>query len=159
MFNLKENSIALLHGAIVEEELANLPKSLSVFIMEGRPNLESSEYLVGKLAMKKIKPVLIADNMAGFLFSKNLINEVWLGCSNIDSDGAIAPIGSLILAVLAFKHNIPVKCCKGVVSKGAVGKQRDLFNFKGSRVAPLGVSGYVPLIDFIPSKYIRNCYE
>lgn len=155
MLKVRKKSIVLLHGQFGEEALNSLPKGKKVYMLEGRPSLESASYLSKELGKRKITPTIIADNMAGFLFYKGLVDEVWLAASDLNKESAVCPVGSLILAVLAKKHKVKVKCHQGNRIKKYLGKQKDLVEFKGKRIAANGVKGYVPLVDTVPRKYFN----
>jgi methylthioribose-1-phosphate isomerase len=128
------------------------------YVLEGRPSLESSTKSIYELNKRKIKPTLIADNMAGFLFSKNMVKEINLAYQTRDNEGALCQIGALILAVLGKKHKVPVNLYPGIRSPQRMGKQKDIFEFNGVRVAPKGIKGYVPLMESVPKKYINRIY-
>ncbi len=153
-----QGSIVLLHG-VFEPSVFNVIKSgngTELFVMEGRPSLESAQTTCRELLRRKIKPTLIADNMAGFLFYRNLVKEVWLACQMVDDQGALCPIGSLIVGVLAKRHNVPVYVSPASRESRAMGAQKDIFYFKGIKVAPQNIKGYVPLVEWLPKKYITE---
>jgi len=148
----------LLQGPFQPDFFDGLKKSKSknVFLLEGRPTLENARATVKELLKRKVKPTLISDNMAGFLFSKKMVKEVHIAYQSADEKGAVCSIGGLILAVLGKKHKVPVHCIKGKNGFKAMGRQKDLLEFNGQRVAPLGIKGYVPLMEFVPKKYISR---
>ena len=151
-------SVVLLHG-IFEPSVFDAVKSGTgneLFVMEGRPSLESAQTTCRELLRRKIKPTLIADNMAGFLFYRNLVKEVWLACQTVDEQGALCPIGSLIVGVLAKRHNVPVYVYPASKESRLMGGQKDIFYFKGIKVAPQNIKGYVPLVEWLPKKYITE---
>ena len=108
--SIKKNNIVLLQGVFKTSifDLLKKRKVKEVFILEGRPGLEAAKQSSKELLKRKIKPTLIADNMAGFLFYKNLVREVWISYQSKDKKGALCHIGGLILGVLGRKHKIPV---------------------------------------------------
>lgn len=161
MLTRKKKSIVLLHGDFDKTFFDELQrrKLKDIFMLEGRPDLNAVRVNARELLKRKIKPTLIADNMAGFLFLKNLVKEVWLAYQFADHNGAVCRIGSLILGVLGKRHNV---CVNVYTAKGKtrfIGKQRDIFYFNGIRVAPAGIKGYVPLVEWVPKKYITKIYE
>ena len=171
-----EGSVVLLHG-VFESSVFDAVKSgngTELFVMEGRPGLESAQTTCRELLRRKIKPTLIADNMAGFLFYRNLVKEVWLAClpvprsgtysarqagQTVDDQGALCPIGSLIVGVLAKRHNVPVYVYPASKESRLMGGQKDIFYFKGIKVAPQNVKGYVPLVEWLPKKYITEIHK
>lgn len=151
-------TVILLHG-VFEPSVFDAVKSGNgneLFVMEGRPSLESAASTCRELLRRKIKPTLIADSMAGFLFYRNLVKEVWLACQMVDKDGALCPIGSLIVGVLAKRHNVPVHVYPASRESRLMGGQKDIFYFKGIKVAPQNIKGYVPLVEWLPKKYITE---
>ena len=133
-------------------------KIKEVVVLEGRPSLEAARLNCQALTKRKIKPVLIADNMAGFLFFKNRVKEVWLAYYMADKKGALCDIGASILGVLAKRHGLPVNLYPALKSPKFVGKEKDLFCFNGERVAPKKIKGYVPLAEWVDKKYITKVH-
>src|SRR3990167_6147313 len=80
--SIKKNSVVLLQGVFKTSvfDLLKQKKVEEVFVLEGRPGLESARQSCRELLKRKIRPTLVTDNMAGFLFYKNLVKEVWLSC-------------------------------------------------------------------------------
>ena len=159
--SIDDRSIILLHGKLDQASLDEL-KSIqteNIFVLEGRPDLETSRYLAKELNKRKIKPTVITDNMAGFLFYKNLVREVWLAYQLLDPHGAMCRIGSLILAVLGKTHHVPVRLYPSQDDLRLFGHSKELFQFNGQRVAPAKIKGYVPLVEWVPGEYLVKNYE
>ena len=157
---IKKNSIILMQG-IFEPSIFDLlkkRKGKEFFILEGRPGLEAAKRSSREFIKRKIKPTLIADNMAGFLFYKNLVKEVWLSYQSIDKTGALCRVGGLILGVLGRHHNVPVYLYPGDRKLELLGRSKDISCFNGMKVAPSNIPGYVPLIEWVPKKYIGKVY-
>lgn len=156
-----EESVILLQGVFEDSVLDGLKdkKDGEIFVMEGRPSLESAQVTCRELLRRKIKPTLIADNMAGFLFYKNLVKEVWLSYQISDNEGALCQIGALILGVLGKRHDVPVHLYPASTASKLMGRQKDIFYFKGEKVAPNNIKGYVPLVEWVPNKYITKLHE
>ena len=148
----------LMHGIFEPEFFDNLRKIKleKVFVLEGRPHLESSRRTCRELLKRKIQPTLIADNMAGFLFNKGLIGEVWTAYQDLKNQDALCQIGSLILAVLGKRHQVPVYLYPSSVRQKMEGISKDVCYFNNKRVAPTGIKGYVPLLEWVPEKYITK---
>lgn len=161
MLTKNEKSIVLLHGIFKPAifDLLKEKKAKEIFILEGRPSLESSRVGSRELLRRKLKPTLIADNMAGFLFNRNLVKEVRLSYQLSDDNGALCTIGALILGVLAKKHNVPVNLYPSGKATKLLGNQAEIFSFNGVKVAPNKIQGYVPLVEWLPKKYITKIYE
>ena len=158
---LTQGCNVLLHGVFDDAFFKHLRATgvKKVFLMEGRPKLDAAQKNSQKLLKRGIKPVLIADNMPGFLFRNNLIRRAWVAYQDHDKSGALCGIGALIVGVLAKKHRIPVYLYKGVLSKHLLGSKNDLLNFLDTPVAPKGVSTFVPLVEWLPAKYITKIYD
>lgn len=154
----KDKSVVLLHGFFALDALKGLKsvKKDSVFVLEGRPNFSSAKIVVDLLQKQKIKPTIIADNMAGFLFFNDFVKEVWISYQDQSEEGLLSPAGSLILSVLAKRHKIPVRALPASKRIKALGKERDVFYFNRFKVAPKNIHGYVPLLEWVPYKYISE---
>ena len=156
--SIKMKKAILIHGNFNKKFFDGLSTKTpeTVFVLEGRPSLKSSEHACKELLKRKIKPTLICDNMAGFLFYKKLLTEVWLSCQTTNSQGALCSIGGLILGVLGKRHQIPVYLLATSTTTKYIGDAKEVLQFKGMRVAPKNVKGYVPLVDWLPRKYITK---
>jgi len=126
------------------------------FVMEGRPHLEGAKILCRLLLKEKITPTLISDNMAGFLFYKNLVKEVWVGYQSVNGEKAMCEIGSLLLGVLGKKHQVPCNLFPLLKRHEEMGKSADMTCFNSKRIAPVGIKAYVPLLEWLPKKYITG---
>ena len=157
---LTKKSITIIRGfpagGFLEVLAGRKPKA--VFVLEGRPELEGTKAFCQALLKKKITPTLISDNMAGFLFYKNLVKEVWVTYQGLNHKHAYADVGGLILSVLGKKHGVPVYLFPAGKKIKAMGRGEDILNFNGKRVAAQGIKGYVPLIERLPKKYITKVY-
>ncbi len=153
-------NIILIHG-VVNPSLLDMLKErgeANFYILEGRPTLTAANVLSKELNKRQITPTLIADNMAGFLFKRNLLKEVWLACQTEEDEGAVCVIGSLILGVLGKRHGVPVYTYPASAKGKMMGKQTDILSFNGVRVAPKGIKGYVPLAEWVPARYISKAH-
>ena len=160
MLTKKSKSIIIVHG-IFEDSFFKLLKEKNikeVFVLEGRPYLDGAKILCKKFLKNKIRPVLIADNMAGSLFYQDLVKEVWVTYQEVNAKNVLCKIGSLILGVMAKKYKVPFKVFPSAKKKQYVGHPKDIFSFNGRRVAAKGIDGFVPLLEDIPKKYITEIY-
>ena len=157
MRDYKTKSIVLFQGVFSAESLKKLKlaKNAHAFIGEGRPSLEAGRKTSAILLGKRITPTLISDNMAGFLFFKGLVKQVNIACQYADETGALCDTGALILAVLAKTHQVPVKLLAAERKKRFLGDPESISSFEGKRIAPKGTRGYVPLVEWVPEKYIK----
>mgnify|MGYP001399056262 CR=1 FL=1 len=160
MLTEKKKSIILLNG-VFQDAFFNLLKERKikkVYVLEGRPYLDGAKDLCAKLIKNKIQPVLIADNMAGFLFYKDLVKEVWISYQEAGEQNVLAKVGGLILSVLAKQHQVAVKAFPSAKRKKYIGNPKDIFSFEGKRVAAKGVYGFVPLLEDVPKTYLSEIY-
>jgi len=157
MQDYKLKSISIFQGVLSTASLNKfkIAKGGHAFVCEGRPSLEAGRKTSGVLLKKGITPTVISDNMAGFLFFKGLVKEVILACEYADKKGALCDMGALILAVLASKHKIPVKLLAADHRTRFLGDPQAILSFEGQRIAPKGTHGYVPLVEWVPAKYLK----
>ena len=157
MLDFKENSITLLQGVLTPGSLAKIKYKggARIVISEGRPSLRAAEHNSRYFLDKKVTPIIICDNMAGFLFFKGFVKQVYLACQYADKGGALCDTGALICAVLAKRHKIPVKLLPGKIRTRFLGNPKDILSFEGSPMAPKGTYSYAPLVEWVPGKYLR----
>lgn len=149
--------ICLFQGVLSTESFKKVKISLHdhAFVCEGRPSLEAGRKTSGILLKKGITPTVISDNMAGFLFFKGLVKQVFIACQYADDTGALCDTGALILAVLAKRHKIPLKLLVAEHRTRFLGDPKAILSFEGQRIAPKGTHGYVPLVEWVPVKYFK----
>ena len=154
-------SITILQGAFTPKFFDQLKKRTpqEVFVMEGRPTLEAGQANCRQLLKRKITPTLICDNMAGFLFFKDLVKEIWIAYQLSAEDGALCETGALILGVLGKRHKIPVHLFPSDRKTKFLGKEKDLMRFQNKTIAPKGIRAYVPLVDWLPGKYVTKVHN
>ena len=157
MQDYKAKSIYLFQGVFSPEALKKikLSKNDHAFVCEGRPSLEAGRKIAAILLKSGVTPTMISDNMAGFLFFKGLLKEVVIACQYADNKGALCDTGALILAVLAKKHKVPVKLLVAEHKTRFLGDPKSILTFEGKLIAPKGTHGYVPLVEWVPEKYLK----
>lgn len=156
--SIKKRSIVLVHGIFTDAVLKGFKKGEQYFVLEGRPDLLASKTTIKALAKKKIVPTVIADNMAGFLFYKNLVKEVRLAYQYDDESGVLCDIGALILGVLGRTHQVPVNLYQGQLRRRFLAPQEDLLKFNGKAVAAPETRVYAPLVEWLANEYITKRY-
>ena len=83
-------------------------RSIRVFADETRPLLQGSRLTAWELGRAGVEVTVIADNMAGALFSEVGIDIVLVGADRIAANGDAAnKVGTFTLAVLARHHGVP----------------------------------------------------
>ena len=157
MQDYKLKSILLFQGVFSPESFKEikLAKGVSAFVTEGRPSLEAGRKTSAALLKAGIVPTMISDNMAGFLFSKDLVSQVNIACQYADETGALCDTGALILAVLAQKHKVSIKLLPAERKVRFLGDPKEILKFEGQAIAPKGTRGYVPLVEWVSAKYLR----
>ncbi len=157
----KKNSVILLNGVFKDSffEILRKRKVKKVFILEGRPYLDGAKEMCAKLLKHKITPILIADNMAGFLFYKDLVKEVWVSYQETSKKNVLCKIGSLILGVMAKRHKVSLRVFPSGKRKKYIANPKEIFSFDGKRIAAKGIDGFVPLLEDVPRKYIKEIYS
>ena len=161
MLTNRKKSIALVQG-VVRDSLFDLLKKENrkdVFLLEGRPTLDALKSLPARVLKRKMTPTMIADSMAGVLFYKNMVKEIWVAYQFTEQKGALCDIGALILGVLGKRHNVPLYLYPSSIKRRLMGDQKDIMTFGGLATAPRGIKGYVPLVEWLPRKYITKIYE
>jgi methylthioribose-1-phosphate isomerase len=158
MQDYKARSVYLFQGVFSADALKKIKCAQDghAFVCEGRPSLEAGRKTSAILLKKGITPTLISDNMAGFLFFKGLVKEVNIACQYADKTGALCDTGALILAVLAGKHKVPVKLLSAERKTRFLGDPKTILSFEGRQIAPKGTHGYVPLVEWVPAKYLKK---
>jgi len=158
MQDYKIKSITLLQGVFSADSLKKVRfvQAEHSFVCEGRPSLEAGRKTSKTLLEQGITPTMISDNMAGFLFFKGLVREVIIACQYADATGALCDTGALILAVLANEHKVPIKLLEAERKIRFLGDPKAILSFEGQRIAPQGAHGYVPLVEWVPEKYLKK---
>jgi methylthioribose-1-phosphate isomerase len=158
MQDYKTKSICLFQGVLSAESFkkVKLEPNDHAFVCEGRPSLEAGRKTSGILLKKGIIPTVISDNMAGFLFFKGLVRQVFIACQFADKKGSLCDMGALILAVLAREHKIPLKLLVTEPRTRFLGDPQAILSFEGQRIAPKDTHAYVPLVEWVPAKYLKN---
>ena len=147
--------VILIHGVLTNGALAKIKAKDNIVISEGRPSLRAAEHNSRFFTEKRKQPIIICDNMAGYLFYKGLVKDVVLACQYADKTGALCDIGALILAVLAKKHKVNLRLLEAEHKKHFLGNPKDLLNIKGVAIAAVGTNAYAPLVEWVPGKYLK----
>lgn len=157
MLDFKPNSVVLLQGVLSHGAMAKIKTKggVHVVISEGRPNLRAAEHNSRYFLDKKVKPIIICDNMAGSMFFNGLVKEVVIACQYADKSGALCETGALILAVLARKHKVAIRLAEGEHKKHYLGNPKDLLTLKGIPTAPAKTKGFTPTVEWVPAKYLK----
>ncbi|MFH1752817.1 MAG: S-methyl-5-thioribose-1-phosphate isomerase [Candidatus Omnitrophota bacterium] len=147
-------------------EAKKLRKNITVYADETRPLLQGARLTSWELKRAGIKTVLICDNMAASLMAKGRIDKIFVGADRIARNGDTAnKIGTYNLAILARFHKIPfyvVAPTSTIDLSLKTGREipieerdpREVLEFGGVRVAPMGVKVCNPAFDVTPNTLI-----
>ena len=141
-------------------------KKIKVVADETRPFLQGARLTAWELMSDNIPVTLIADNSAGLLMRKGMIDGVIVGADRIASNGDVAnKIGTYQVAVLAKENNIPfyvaaplstidlnIKSGEEIPIEERDGKE--VSAVFGKKIAPENVDVLNYAFDITPNKYI-----
>ena len=133
---------------------------LRIYCDETRPLLQGARLTAHELAAAGMDVTLQCDNMAASLMKQGKIDAIFVGCDRMAANGDFAnKIGTLGVAVIAARYNVPFYVCVPVSSidmntpdgSGIVIEQRpdtevtEMWYEK--RMAPEGINVYNPAFD------------
>ena len=141
-------------------------KKVRVLADETRPFLQGARLTAWELKKDGIDVTLIADNMAGYMMQKGLVDAVVVGADRIAANGDTAnKIGTYTLAVLARYHSIPFYVAAPLSTIDMSMKDgsaipieqrdtREITHMAGKRLAPRGIRVQNPVFDVTPARLI-----
>lgn len=139
-------------------------KKIRVIADETRPLLQGARLTAYELKRDGIPVTLITDNMAGYVMSKGLVNEVIVGADRIVQDAVVNKIGTYSVAILAHEHGIPfyvaaptstfdlAHTAKDVIIEER--KPEEVTHVGCQQTAPDGIAVMNPAFDITPLKYV-----
>lgn len=138
----------------------------NVFADETRPLLQGARLTAWELMQDNIPVTVIADNMAGWVMKKGLVQAVIVGADRITLNGDVAnKIGTYSVAVLAKEHDIPFYVAAPISTFDFSMEHGDeipieerdaseVTTFAGNCIAPHGVNVFNPAFDVTPNTFI-----
>ncbi|MCX5710905.1 MAG: S-methyl-5-thioribose-1-phosphate isomerase [Candidatus Omnitrophica bacterium] len=168
---LKNNDIILTHCNVsglmplIAQFAAAQNKRISFFVTETRPYLQGARLTAWELKEAGLPVTLITDNMAAHVMAEGKISKVIVGADHLALNGDIAnKIGTYQIALLAKYFKIPFyvlcpppsKVKSGDDIKIEIRPEKELLEFQGKRLAPIGVKGYYPAFDITPNALITK---
>ena len=141
-------------------------KNVVVIADETRPFLQGSRLTAWELRKDHIPVTVIADNMAGSVLARGVVNCVIVGTDRTAANGDVAnKIGTYPLAVMAHRHGVPfyvaaplssvdLDCPSGEMIPIEQRAQDEVTSFAGKRVAPAGVAAFNPAFDVTPAELV-----
>ena len=144
-------------------------KEKKVFVAELRPGLEGMKIVSKEFLKIGVVPVIICDNMMAFCMQRGLVEAVHIFSSGADKGKGSCRTGSLIAALCASLHNIPVymhpvrnphksllNVSNGVHASQSKGsKGFDLTKIGNDSVTIPGIRTYAPLLEEVPLSLVK----
>jgi methylthioribose-1-phosphate isomerase len=143
-------------------------REIHVHVDETRPYLQGARLTAWELEQAGVPYTIIPDGAAGALLASGTIDAVLVGADRIAANGDTAnKIGTYPLAVLAARHGVPLYVCAPLSSvdlgtadgsgihieeRGA----KEVLEFHGLRIAPLGATAWNPAFDITPAELIST---
>ncbi|AXQ29508.1 S-methyl-5-thioribose-1-phosphate isomerase [Solimonas sp. K1W22B-7] len=137
-----------------------------VFNTETRPWLQGARLTAWELQQEGIPAKLVADGAVAHLMTREKIDWVIVGADRIAANGDTAnKIGTYALAVAARRHGVKfmvaapsgtfdLHCPSGQAIPIEERTPRELTEFRGEPVAPLGYDAFNPVFDVTPAELI-----
>ncbi|MGC8691433.1 MAG: S-methyl-5-thioribose-1-phosphate isomerase [Thermoplasmata archaeon] len=143
-------------------------KNLFVWVDETRPRLQGARLTAWELLMEGIEHKIIADNAAGYVMKKGLVDMVIVGADRIAMNGDFAnKIGTYEKAVLANENEIPFFVAAPVstidpnIKNGEeipieLRDENEVLFINNKKIGPEGSKAYNPAFDVTPYKYVTG---
>jgi methylthioribose-1-phosphate isomerase len=148
----------LVHGVFGERFFQDLRSAQpeEVFVTEIRPNFEGARKTAARIAEMGIKATLVSDNMVAFCMWEGKVKRLMLSYQSKSENTIEAMTGTDLFLVSARYHGLPISFYPCPMRFPEQGNEEDLFHVCGIRIAPEGVSGWLPFTCTIPLKEIEN---
>lgn len=168
---LKDKTTVLTHcnvsGELVlmAEYARKVRKEVKFICTETRPYLQGARLTSWELKEAGFEVTLIADNAVGNVISKSMVDVVIVGSDRLAQNGDFAnKIGTYPIAVLAKEYNVPFYVLTQRPSSNPTGDsipieerdEKEVLEFHGHRIAPVGVSAYYPGFDITRKELITK---
>jgi len=168
---LKDGDTVLTHCNIsglmplIGDIAAENGKAIKFFTTETRPYLQGARLTAWELKRAGLDVTLITDNMVASVMAQKKIDKVIVGADHLALNGDIAnKIGTYQIAVTARYFKIPFyvicpppsdkKCGKEI--KIEIRPDKEMLEYQGLRLAPVGAKGYYPAFDLTPNNLITK---
>ncbi|HLH75789.1 MAG TPA: S-methyl-5-thioribose-1-phosphate isomerase [Candidatus Binataceae bacterium] len=141
-------------------------RAVSVFADETRPFLQGARLTAWELRQDRIAVTVLADNMAGLLMARDMVDCVIVGTDRVAANGDVAnKIGTYPLAVLARRHQVPfyvaaplssidLNCPSGAHIPIEERAAAELATFMGRTIVPAGARVFNPAFDVTPAALV-----
>jgi methylthioribose-1-phosphate isomerase len=147
-----DKKIPLVYG-VPDKGFYKSLKGKEVFVAELRPDIEGIKVVGPALLEAGIQPVIICDNMMAFCLGRGLVSAVHIFYEKKDAETALCRTGSLVAALCAKEHQVPVHLHKGPALKK---KASSLLKIDGKTVTSGKIKTYVPLAERVPLAYVTE---
>lgn len=124
-----------------------------LFVAELRPGLEGARAVAGSCLRHGLRPIIICDNMLAYCMKEGLVSRVFIFYDKMGRQAALCRCGSMIAAVSAQAHRIPVSLYP---SQGTARRAFSLAKIAGVRVTLDSLKTYVPLQEEVPLTLIAE---
>ena len=124
-----------------------LEKAAHVLVPEMRPGLAGLQSVAKELSERGVPVQLISDNMMGTFFAEGAVGRLYLFYIEVGAAGPVGPCGSLLAALLARAHGVPIELLPG---EEAAPLDADVSTFLGQRVVAGGIKIYPVEKEVIP---------
>jgi methylthioribose-1-phosphate isomerase len=124
-----------------------LERPAHVLVPEMRPGLAGLEIVAKELSERGVPVQIVSDNMMGTFFAEGAVRRLYLFYNEVDAAGPTGPCGSLLAALLARAHGVPIELFPG---EEAAPLDADVSTFLGRRVVADGIKIYPVEKEVIP---------
>ncbi|MGI8704078.1 MAG: s-methyl-5-thioribose-1-phosphate isomerase [Candidatus Limnocylindrales bacterium] len=143
-------------------------RDVRALVAETRPGLVGARLAAFELRNADVPYSVVADAAAGWLLSEGRVDVVLVGAERIAANGdTLATIGTLTLAVLAARSDVPFFVCaatptidRGTADGAALpvtfGAPSDVTLIRGMSIAPTGSDALNPTFDVTPADLITG---
>lgn len=142
-------------------------KKVDFYTTETRPYLQGARLTSFALDQGDFEVNLITDGMTAQCMRENLIDKFITGADRISMDGGVAnKIGTYQIALAANKYSVPFYAHSydgpdrdTPTWKHVEIEERDpkeIFEFNGKRISPIGIKGYYPAFDCTPPELVEG---
>jgi methylthioribose-1-phosphate isomerase len=135
----------LVYGVPKKSDFASIARTLKldkpahVIVPEMRPGLAGLQTVAKELAERGVPVQIVSDNMMGTFFGAGAIRRLYLFYNEIGTLGPLGMCGSLLAALLARVHDVPIELIAG---EEAAPLDADVSTFLGRRVVPDAIKIY-----------------
>ncbi len=144
----------LVYGVPKKSEYSALARTLKlekaphVLVPEMRPGLAGLQTVARELSERGVAVQIISDNMMGTFFADGAIRRLYLFYDEIGGQGPVGGCGSLLAALLARAHGVPIELLAGEAAPAPV--DHDVSTFMGRRVITDGINIYPVEKEIVP---------